>query len=161
MNRFNRAIRWPQSALKETGSFPISGSGGGFASTGRPTASIYALAVTDVDIGDFVDGCVLENTVKMYLVYQKLSSAIPDLVSGAMSRFRPHGVQVYRFMELSWEQMPALDSYVFAMAARPDDKRPKMDCVATAGRCRLGNNQQHDQLETAVGRLVYDYCRGY
>lgn len=114
------------------------------------------LRVTDVDIGDFVDGVVTIEALEDVFGLAKTEFGYSGSGDWTKEPVSPTGVQIYRFMELSWELMQALDSYVFAMAARPDEKTQKW----TVWRQREGANWESTNSMTnwtAAGRLVYDY----
>lgn len=113
--------------------------------------------VTDVDLGNFVDGKVklelLEDVFgleKTQFGYSGSSDWIPDVVY-------PTGVTDYRFIELPWELMPEKNTYVFALAAQPNKDTEKW----TVWRNHYPDGWTSTTSMTKwtpTGRLVYDYA---
>ncbi|VBB05560.1 tip attachment protein j [Lucifera butyrica] len=114
------------------------------------------LRITDVDIGDFTGGTVKLEALEDVFGLEKTEFGFPGSPGWTKEPVYPTRVQDFRYLELPWELMPSPDSYVFAMAARPDPKTQRW----TVWRQRSGASWESTSSMTrwtAAGRLVYDY----
>ncbi len=113
------------------------------------------LRVTDVDLGDFVKGEVEITCVEDVFGMGKSKFSPSDSTEWKPPQNYPTGVQLFKYFEAPWELMQVNDSYVFALAARPDAKTQKW----TVWRERDMTWETTNSLTkwTPIGQLVGDY----
>lgn len=117
------------------------------------------IRITNVNVGNFIDGVVRLEGLEDVFGLEKTEFGYSGSTGWTKEPVSPSGVQVYRFVEFPWELQQALDSYVFAMTARPDEKTQKW----TVWRQREGAGWESTSSMTnwtAAGSLVYDYVEG-
>lgn len=111
--------------------------------------------VTDVDIGTFTDGKVKLELIEDVFSLGKTIFGYSGSTGWNTEKKTPTGVNEYQFIELPYELMPDKDSYVFAMAAKPDKDTVKW----TTWRNYNGTWAATSSMTkwTPTGRLMYDY----
>lgn len=112
--------------------------------------------VTDVNLGDFVDG-----TIRLELMEDIFSLAKTDFGFSNSAQWKPQplyptGVQDFMYLELPYEIMRIKDTYVFALAARPDQKTQTWTIWRKRGGADFEATNTMSKW-TAAGRLVYNY----
>lgn len=83
------------------------------------------LRVTDVDLGDFVQGEVEITCIEDVFGMGKSKFSSSDSTEWKPPQNYPTGVQLFHYFEAPWELMQVDNSYVFALTARPDLKTQK------------------------------------
>lgn len=113
------------------------------------------LRVTDVGFGDFVKGEITVECVEDVFGMGKSKFSPSDSTEWVPPKNYPTGVQLFKYFEAPWEMMQVKDSFVFAMAARPDNQTQKW----TIWRYRdLTWETTNGMIKwTPVGQLLGDY----
>lgn len=113
------------------------------------------LRVTDVDLGDFVQGEVEITCIEDVFGMGKSKYSPSDSTEWKPPQNYPTGVQLFHYLEAPWELMQVNDSFVFALAVRPDLKTQKW----TIHRYRDSSWETTNSLTkwTPTGQLIGDY----
>lgn len=112
--------------------------------------------ITDIDLGDFVNGEIRIDAVEDVFSLSKTDFDFSGSTNWNPETVSPTGVQNYRFMEMPWEIMPEKNSYVYALAAQPDAFTQKWTVWRNTP--ATGWNSTNSLTNwTPAGRLVYDY----
>ncbi len=114
------------------------------------------LRITDIDLGDFVNGNVTIEAMEDVFSLGKTDFNFSGSTQWNPEVVRPTGVQNYRFIEAPWELMPDNDSYVYALAAQPNEQTARW----TVWRIPPGETWTTTNSMTnwtPAGRLIYDY----
>lgn len=114
------------------------------------------LRITDVDLGDFVDGVIKLEAIEDVFGLGKTEYGFSGSTEWQEEKKFPTGVQDYRFMELPYELMPDKDTYVYAMAAKPDADTEKWTIWRGNETMPLNSTNSTTQW-TPAGKLIYDY----
>ncbi|EGO65623.1 phage tail protein [Acetonema longum] len=85
------------------------------------------MRVSDIDIGDFVSGEITVDAVEDVFGAGKTTYGANDTTSWTRPMEYPTGVQVFRYFEAPWELGHSLESYVYALAAQPDNITARWD----------------------------------
>lgn len=80
------------------------------------------LRITDIDIGDFVEGKVKIEAIEDVFGLEKTDFGFSGSTEWKYGTNYPSGVQYVHYMELPWEMKQEQDSFVVCMAVKPDDK---------------------------------------
>lgn len=111
------------------------------------------LRVTDIDIGDFVEGKVTIEAIEDVFGLEKTEFGFSGSSEWQYGPSYPSGVTYFGYLELPWEMQQENNSHVVAMAVQPDAKTVKWQV----------HRKQGDEWEktsgmtqwTAAGRLLY------
>lgn len=114
------------------------------------------LRVTDVDLGDFVDGTIKLEVIEDVFGLGKAGFGFSGSTGWEEEKKFPTGVQDYRFMELPYELLPVKDSYVYGLAAKPDADTPQWTIWRQTSTLPM-NSTSSMILWTPAGKLIYDY----
>lgn len=112
--------------------------------------------VTDVNIGDLVEGVVSIELLEDIFSLAKTDFGFSGSTEWKPTPIYPTGVQLFKFLELPYEIMRVKDTYVYALAVKPDEKTQ----MWTIWRKRLGGEFETTNSMskwTAGASLVYDY----
>lgn len=115
------------------------------------------MRVTDVDIGDFIGGEVKIDCIEDVFALGKTTFGFSDSTGWLPPVLYPGGVQVFRYMEFPWEVQQTNDSFVFAMAAQPDDVTQKWTIWRKRDQANWETTNSMVKW-TPAGRLVNDYA---
>ena len=113
------------------------------------------LRVTDVDLGDFIDGTVKIETIEDVFGLAKTDFGFSGSTEWEKEETYPSGVQNFRYLEMPYEICQCDDTYVSAFAVKPDNKTQTW----TVWRQKPGSNFESTNSMSnwsAAGRLVYD-----
>lgn len=113
------------------------------------------MRVTKVDLGDLERGIITINAMEDIWGLNKTDFSYSNSTDWGNELYYPTGVQAYRFMEMPWEITSSLDTYVSAMAARPDEKTETWTVWREPYGGQFSTTTTKDKW-TAAGRLVYD-----
>lgn len=80
------------------------------------------IRITEIDIGDFIDGSVKIEAIEDVFGLEKTEFGFSGSTEWKYGANYPSGVQYLNYMELPWELQQEKDSFVVAMAVRPDAK---------------------------------------
>lgn len=112
--------------------------------------------VTDVNLGNFIDGVIRLELIEDIFSLAKTDFGFSDSTQWKPEPVYPTGAQLFNYLELPYEIMQVKDTYVFALAARPDLKTQTW----TIWRKRAGADFETTNTMskwTTTARLVYDY----
>ncbi|TWH48563.1 phage tail protein [Sporomusa sp. KB1] len=114
------------------------------------------LRVTDVDLGDFIDGTIKLEVIEDVFGLGKTEYGFSGSTNWQDPKKFPTGVQEYRFMELPYELMPDKDSYIYGMAAKPDADTQRWTIWRQTATMPMNSTNSTTQW-TPVGKIIYDY----
>ena len=113
--------------------------------------------VTDVDLGNFVDGEITIQYMEDVFGLGKAEYGFSGSTGWKTEDKFPTGVQEFRYMEFPYELVPDLETHVFAMAAKPDDINT-VKWNIWRNKEPIGWTTTNSKTDwTPCGRLVYDY----
>ena len=113
------------------------------------------IRITKVDLGDLETGQIKITGMEDIWGLNKTDFDFSGSTEWQPEEYYPTGVQAFKYIEMPWELSNSLDSYVSALAAKPDNKTQYW----TVWRQPAGENFATTTTKskwTAAGRLVYD-----
>ena len=113
------------------------------------------IRVTKVDLGDLETGQIKITGMEDIWGLNKTDFNFSGSTEWQPEEYYPTGVQVFKYLEMPWELSNSFDTYVSAMAAKPDEKTQYW----TVWRQPSGEDFATTTTKskwTAAGRLVYD-----
>lgn len=113
------------------------------------------IRVTKVDLGDLENGQINITGMEDVWGLNKTDFNFSGSTNWQPDEYYPTGVQAFKYIEIPYELSNSLDSYVSAMAAKPDEKTQYW----TVWRQTAGNDFTPTNTKsawTAAGRLVYN-----
>jgi len=114
------------------------------------------LRITNTNLGKFTEGIVKIEAMEDIFSLAKTDFNYSDSSDWKPEPLYPTGVQLFQYLELPYEIRQIKDTYVFALAVKPDLKMQSW----TVWRKRMGAAFETTNTMskwTAAGRLVYDY----
>lgn len=114
------------------------------------------LRIIDVDLGDFNEGIIRLETIEDVFGLGKTDFGFSGSTNWQEEKKFPTGVQNYGFFELPYELMPDKDSYVYAVAAKPDADTQKWTLWRQTAAMPMNSTNSTTQW-TPAGKLIYAY----
>ena len=113
------------------------------------------MRVTDVDLGDYLAGKVKLECIEDVFGLDKSHYGFSGSTDWTPPRNYPSGVQIFRYLEMPWEITRVDDSFVYAMAQRPDSHTLKWTVWRDRGAGWESTSSMTSWTPTA--QLIYDY----
>lgn len=113
------------------------------------------LRLTNVDLGEYKDGKVTISAVEDVFGLAKTDFDFSGSTEWKPEDKYPAGVQDFRYLELPYEIVNCNDTYVAAMAAKPDEKTQSWTVWRQVSGKPFASTNSMSKW-SAAGRLVYD-----
>jgi hypothetical protein len=115
------------------------------------------IRVTDIDLGDYVDGKITIEFIEDLFGLGKADYGFSGSTNWHLEDKYPTGAQYFKYMEMPYELIPDGDTYVYALVAKPDVNT--VEWTVWRDKEPIGWTSTNNMTNwTPAGTLVYDYA---